>query len=159
MGWSAGGTTALIIAANYEQNVNKLVIWSANSYLSSHEKQISQLGRDPETIADKMKELHINVYRKETFNKLWTELCDAYGRYDDICKSDLPNIKCPTFILHSKQDPIVSARHALYLNQNIKNCRIHWFSGPYHNIHYKFAKDFNKLVQDFLLEDQENTKL
>jgi len=84
MGWSAGGTTALIIAANYSQHINKLVVWCANSFLSNYEKTISRLGRDPNMLPDKLKELYTSIYGKETFEKLWTELCDAYGSLDDI---------------------------------------------------------------------------
>lgn len=37
LGWSDGGITGLIMAANYQDSVHKLVVWGSNSYISSEE--------------------------------------------------------------------------------------------------------------------------
>ena len=34
MGWSDGGITALILAGTYTDDVNKLIVWGANSYVT-----------------------------------------------------------------------------------------------------------------------------
>lgn len=40
LGWSDGGITGLIMAANYQDSVHKLVIWGSNSYILPEEMEI-----------------------------------------------------------------------------------------------------------------------
>lgn len=40
LGWSDGGITAMIVAAKYPEQVDKLVIWGANSYVTEEEAKI-----------------------------------------------------------------------------------------------------------------------
>ena len=37
LGWSDGGITAMIAAAKYPEQIDKLVIWGANSYIIDQE--------------------------------------------------------------------------------------------------------------------------
>lgn len=40
VGWSDGGITSLILAAEYPENVEKMVITGANAYIAPEEIQI-----------------------------------------------------------------------------------------------------------------------
>lgn len=40
LGWSDGGVTAMIIAAEFPELINKLVIWGANAYLTNQDVEI-----------------------------------------------------------------------------------------------------------------------
>jgi valacyclovir hydrolase len=40
LGWSDGGITAMIAAAKYPEQIDKLVIWGANAYIIEQETKI-----------------------------------------------------------------------------------------------------------------------
>ena len=40
LGWSDGGITAMIAAAKYPEQIDKLVIWGANAYITDEEAKI-----------------------------------------------------------------------------------------------------------------------
>jgi valacyclovir hydrolase len=40
LGWSDGGITAMIAAAKYPEQIDKLVIWGANAYIVDQEAKI-----------------------------------------------------------------------------------------------------------------------
>ena len=82
---------------------------------------------------------------------------DGFGRFltendGDICKSALPGIKCPTLIVHGQKDPLVPHFHPEYLNEHIANSRLHVMPEGRHNLHLRYADEFNKLVAEFLNE-------
>ncbi|XP_032654285.1 serine hydrolase BPHL isoform X2 [Chelonoidis abingdonii] len=68
----------------------------------------------------------------------------------NICQHLLPHIKCPTFIIHGGKDPLVPQFHAEYLHKHIKESRLLLMPEGKHNLHLRFAEEFNRLVEDFL---------
>jgi len=42
LGWSNGGITGLIIAANYPERIHKLIIWGATSYITLAEVEMTK---------------------------------------------------------------------------------------------------------------------
>jgi len=40
LGWSDGGITAMIAAAKYPEQIDKLVLWGANAYIIDQEAKI-----------------------------------------------------------------------------------------------------------------------
>jgi valacyclovir hydrolase len=40
LGWSDGGITSMIAAANYPERIDKLVIWGANAYIIDQEAKM-----------------------------------------------------------------------------------------------------------------------
>lgn len=126
----------------------------------------------------------IQIYGEDYFRKTWFNLVDTMQKLcrkqnGDICKKVLPKIKCPTLIVHGARDTLVFAEHSKYLEQNIANSkygfhsrawygrdssqdvlpafryRLHIFEKGGHNVHLKYADEFNKLVTDFLVEQSE----
>jgi len=152
MGWSDGGITGLILSAAYPQNVNKLVVWGSNSYLSAEDRRRITAIKDLSQWSPRAKEAFIKLYGEQLFERMWPQLIEFYCKYDDICKNDLKNIVCPTFILHGDLDPLVNEEHPQYLVENIKNAKLYRFPKGKHNIHQKYSEEFNKLVEQFLLE-------
>ncbi|XP_068084195.1 valacyclovir hydrolase [Anabrus simplex] len=158
LGWSDGGISSLILAAKYPQHVEKLVVWGSNAYIIEEDFKIYESVRDLNKWSDRMKAAMIAVYGEEYFTSTWEKWCDAVcGIYKeqqsgDICKWLLPFIQCPTLILHGKKDPLVAPQHHLYLHNNIKGARLHVFDEGKHNIHLRYADEFNKIVENFLNE-------
>ncbi|XP_041968722.1 valacyclovir hydrolase [Aricia agestis] len=157
LGWSDGGIVGLILAAKYPNAINKLVVWGANSFILPHELEIYKNIRDVSKWSKKMREPMVELYGEEYFPKLWSNWIDGviavYNKNDgNICAEMLKNIKCPTFILHGEKDPMVDNVHVSHLHTHIEGARIHLYPDGKHNIHIKYAQDFNKRVQDFLLQ-------
>ncbi|XP_049820515.1 valacyclovir hydrolase-like [Aethina tumida] len=157
LGWSDGGISSMILSAKYSEIVDKLVIWGSKSYILPEEIKSYEKLRDLSKWSDKMKAPLIKLYTEEGLKELWSGWYNAvkeiYQKGGDICKSDLTNIKCPTFILHGDKDPMLAPEHPNYLLNNIKKSKIHRFPEGKHNIHLRYADEFNKIISDFLLQD------
>ena len=97
------------------------------------------------------------IYGKEYFPVLWNEWVDANlaiweQKGGDICNEELGSIKCPTLIIHGDKDAMVSTEHAEHLHKGISDSRLHRFPEGKHNLHFKYKEEFNRMVEDFLLE-------
>ncbi|XP_021400457.2 serine hydrolase BPHL isoform X2 [Lonchura striata] len=132
LGWSDGGITALIAAAKYPNLIHKLVVWGANASVTQEDVRIYGGIRDVSKWSEKVRK----------------PLEELYGR--NICQQLLPDIKCPTFIIHGEKDPLVPQAHAEYIHNHIKGSRLLLMPEGKHNLHLRFAKDFNREVENFL---------
>lgn len=148
LGWSDGGITALILAGRHADAVEKLAIWGAGAYLNKDEVQSLQAIRDVAKWSPRMRE------PMERFAQLWGEwvdaACEFYKQRDgDFCRSEVEQVKAPVFILHGKKDPMIAPEHVPWLKQRLPNALYHEFPDGKHNIHLRYADEFNKLVADF----------
>jgi valacyclovir hydrolase len=155
LGWSDGGISSMIISAKYPDAVDKLVIWGANAYILPEEIKSYEALRDISKWSDKMKAPLIKLYTEEGLQKMWSNWCDAVNEmYEknngNVCKEVLDKIKCPTLILHGDQDPMVASVHPSHLVSSISGSKLHRFPEGKHNIHLRFAKEFNDVVSEFL---------
>lgn len=128
LGWSAGGTSGLIMASRYAEQVEKLVIWGAGAYMSSDEVKYYQTTKDVRKWPIKLRERMEQIYGADKFPRLWSELVDSISklyleREGDLCKGELSKIKAPTFILHGKKDIVKPWEHIPYLREHIQNTR------------------------------------
>lgn len=156
LGWSDGGITGLVLAGTKPDVVEKLVIWGANAYITKPEAEIYEGIRDVSKWSARMREPMEKVYGKEGFPQIWSAWVDGmlnlYRKRDgDICKGVLANIRAPTFIVHGAKDPMIVPEHVPYLKEAVKSTElVHVFPDGKHNIHLKYAEEFNKLVSGFL---------
>lgn len=154
LGWSDGGITALILAGRHADAVEKLAIWGAGAYLNADEVKALKAIRDVAKWSPRMREPMERVYGAERFAQLWAEWVDAacafYAQRDgDFCRTEVGQVKAPTFILHGKKDPMIAAEHVPWLKQRLPLTRYHEFPDGKHNIHLRYAAEFNQLVADF----------
>uniref|UniRef100_A0A1A9WY48 AB hydrolase-1 domain-containing protein n=1 Tax=Glossina brevipalpis TaxID=37001 RepID=A0A1A9WY48_9MUSC len=157
LGWSDGGITGLIVAGRYPENVDKLVIWGANAYVNDEDVNILKGIRDVKKWSARMREPLEKLYGAERFAEMWNEWIDAVLNIHekcegDFCMKEVREVRASTFILHGKKDPMLSKEHVPYLRQYLKNAKYHEFPDGKHNIHLRYAKEFNELVAKFLLE-------
>lgn len=68
----------------------------------------------------------------------------------NICRHLLPLVQCPTLIVHGEKDPLVPRFHADYIHEHVRGSRLHLMPEGKHNLHLRFADEFNKLAEDFL---------
>ena len=76
-GWSDGGITALIAAAQSPQNIEKVVVWGSNAYISQWDidniNQVSDVSKWSERMRKPMEEMY-----GDSFPTLWSGWCEAY---------------------------------------------------------------------------------
>ncbi|CAG4970125.1 unnamed protein product [Parnassius apollo] len=156
LGWSDGGVSGMILAAKYPRAINKLVIWGSNSFILPHEVEAYKKIKDIKLWSDRMRQPMIDIYGEENFAKYWANWIDGMAlilqtKNGNICSELLKNISCPTLILYGEKDPMVDNVHVSHLHTNIEGSRIHLYPEGKHNIHIRYAEDFNKRVEEFLL--------
>ncbi|EFN81112.1 Valacyclovir hydrolase [Harpegnathos saltator] len=157
IGWSDGGITSLLLASTYPESIWKMVVTGANAYIHPDEMKLYEKVRSIDTWSEKMRTPMIKAYGEDYFRKTWSDWIDAMHklyekRNGDVCKQVLPKIRCPTLIVYGAKDMMVLPEHSEYLKQNIANSKLHIFEKGAHNLHLRYADEFNKLVTDFLLE-------
>ncbi|CAG2118821.1 unnamed protein product, partial [Medioppia subpectinata] len=153
LGWSDGAKTALQMAIKYQSVINKTVIWGVGCFCKPENIRALYATRNVKVWNPRVRELFESVYGNE-LQTLWGRLVDFYQStmLNWSLKSEIKRIHCPTFILHGDIDPLIDLEHPNYLLSHISDSRLHRFADGSHNIHQEFAKQFNQLVQDFLLE-------
>ncbi|DAA16081.1 TPA: biphenyl hydrolase-like [Bos taurus] len=67
-----------------------------------------------------------------------------------ICRDLLPLVQCPTLIVHGEKDPLVPRFHADFLHRHVRGSRLHLMPEGKHNLHLRFADEFNRLAEGFL---------
>ncbi|XP_076010572.1 LOW QUALITY PROTEIN: valacyclovir hydrolase [Genypterus blacodes] len=157
LGWSDGGITAKIAAAKNPELVSKMVIWGSNAYVSEDDLKLYDAVKDVSMWSERMRKPMEEVYGAELFAKSWTAWVDAIREFaqnpgGNICMECLPLISCPTLIVHGEKDLMVPSFHPHYIHKHIRGSRLHMMPEGKHNLHLRFATEFNKLVEDFLDE-------
>lgn len=156
IGWSDGANAAVILAAKFPEAVKKLVIFGGNAWVEQEDIDAYEATRDVKANWSKrMLDLHVPVYGEE-LQPMWDGFCDAMkgimARGGDINKEEAISLTCPTFVLAGEKDPIVPMYHPTWYSENIRNVKMHVFPAGKHNIHIKYADEFNSLVLKFLAE-------
>jgi valacyclovir hydrolase len=92
---------------------------------------------------------------------MWAGWIAAIERFSkqkggNICQECLPKIKCPTLIIHGEKDPMVPSFHPEYLHKHIAWSTLHLMPEGRHNLHLRYADEFNLVVSKFLKEETKN---
>lgn len=147
----------MILAGKYSKNVEKLAIFGSNAYIIEDELKIYDKIRDVSKWSERMRAPLEKLYGAEYFKTKWESWVDAFKiihkeNNGDLCREFLKHIKAETLILHGEKDPMLAKEHVPYLLQNIKGSKlISWPDGK-HNIHLKYADEFNAKVAEFFLK-------
>ncbi|XP_026367183.1 valacyclovir hydrolase isoform X1 [Ursus americanus] len=157
LGWSDGGITALIAAAKYPSYISKMVIWGANAYVTDEDEAIYQGIRDVSKWSEKTRKPLETLYGYDYFAKTCEKWVDGIKQFKhlpdgNICRHLLLLVQCPTLIVHGEKDPLVPRFHADFIHEHVRGSRLHVMPEGKHNLHLRFANEFNKLAEDFLLE-------
>ncbi|KAF5274178.1 hypothetical protein FQR65_LT17052 [Abscondita terminalis] len=137
-----------------------LAIWGSGSYLVEEDMTACESIRDLNKWSDKMKSPLIKLYGEEEFKRILNEWLDTLNAIfrdgGNICKHLLPAVQCPTLIIHGNQDPMLAKEHPKVFLENIKNVKIHVFPEGKHNVHLRYAEEFNSVVTRFIEDNTQN---
>ena len=159
MGWSDGANIGALLAAAHSHRVTRLVIWGGNSFLTPQEIHAFQSVRSIDSWSPRSVEPMRLIYG-DSLDALWDryvtglENLFTHGGDTDIYRSKLPLIESPTLILHGELDPLVPATHPRIIQQGIAGSELYVFPEGKHNIHVRYAEEFNKTVSSFLNRKQ-----
>ncbi|XP_015669781.1 valacyclovir hydrolase [Protobothrops mucrosquamatus] len=156
LGWSDGGITALIAAGKHPDLIHKMVVWGANVFVTEEDVKIYNAIRDVSKWSEKVRKPLEEMYGHEYLSKMCSAWVDGISQFTqksdgDICQLLLTHIKCPTLIIHGEKDPLVPRFHAEYIHKHIKGSRLHFMPEGKHNLHLRFAEEFKKMVEEFLV--------
>jgi valacyclovir hydrolase len=155
MGWSDGANIATVMAARQPERVRKLVVFGGQSFLTAQEiaalNDIRKISAWSPRAAGAMRQ----VYGAE-LDGLWDAYVDGqealYERGGDLYKPLLSRIACPTLVLHGARDSLVPGLHPEAIHRGIAGSRLHIFPDGKHNIHQRYADQFNAIAYSFLTE-------
>lgn len=152
-GWSDGANIGVLIAAQCSERIQRLVIWGGNSYLTAEEIVAFQAVRSIASWSQRAAAAMRETYG-DSLDALWERyvagLEELYKAGGEIYRSQLFRVKCPTLILHGEKDPLVPPFHPRTIHQGIRGSVLHIFPEGKHNIHAKYAAEFNDLTCAFL---------
>jgi valacyclovir hydrolase len=155
IGWSDGGNVAVIMAAERPERVASLVVFGGQSFLTAEEitafNNIRKISAWSPRAAEAMRAIY-----GEVLDELWDRYVAGqealFNAGGDLYRPLLGKIMCPTFVLHGAKDPLTPGLHAEAIHRAITGSRLHIFSEGKHNIHIRYADEFNHLVHAFLTE-------
>jgi len=125
LGWSDGGITALIAASQAVDQVEKLVVWGSNAYVTGNDVELYEKIRDVDKWSPRMRQPFVDLYGEKYFSDTWNAWVDSFRTIleendGNVCREVLSKINAPTFILHGAKDPLVPMEHPVYLHKHIK---------------------------------------
>ncbi|XP_034934729.1 valacyclovir hydrolase [Chelonus insularis] len=158
IGWSDGGITSLILTAKNPESVDKLVISGTNAYILPQEIKIYEGIRNIDSWSERMRAPLLALYGRDYFQKMLNAWVDTMSniyqtKNGDLCKDSVTQIKCPTLIMHGRKDVMVDPEHPVFLKKNIPNSKLEYFNNGSHNFHLKYHEEFNKMVTDFIINN------
>jgi valacyclovir hydrolase len=157
LGWSDGANSASIMAIRHPERVSKLVVWGGNSFLSVEELLAFQAMRSLSTWSPRAIAPLQAIYG-EQLQELWgryvTGLEGIHATGGDLYRSELQKVICPTLVLHGALDPLVPAMHSDIIHSAIAGSEFYSFPEGKHNIHKRYAEEFNHVVHSFLQRNQ-----
>eukprot|EP01062_Namystynia_karyoxenos_P063083 TRINITY_DN55906_c0_g1_i1.p2 TRINITY_DN55906_c0_g1~~TRINITY_DN55906_c0_g1_i1.p2 ORF type:complete len:292 (+),score=86.21 TRINITY_DN55906_c0_g1_i1:83-958(+) len=154
IGWSDGAISACILAADFPERVGKLVMFGGNAYLTEKDAAAFEKHRDVErNWSQRMKDTHRPTYGDE-LQPMWDAATDAWIRIvrergGDVCMREARALRCPTLVVHGAKDPICLAEHPKWFCDNIPGAEYLEFAEGKHNLHIRFAAEFNAAVRSF----------
>jgi valacyclovir hydrolase len=153
IGWSDGANIGTIMAATRPERVSRLVVFGGQSFLTAEEITAFNDIRKISAWSPRAAEAMRAVYGDE-LDELWDRYVDGqealFAAGGDLYAGLLAKVRCPTLVLHGAKDPLVPGLHPEAIHRGIAGSRLHTFPEGKHNIHIRYADEFNALALAFL---------
>ncbi len=167
MGVSQGGMVAQLLAANYPDFVEKLILVVTAPYANGTVKNVvsrwiemAKVGTHTELMLDTAEKVYTTEFNEKNkrflpllarFTKPYSYdrfLKNAYAILNFDARQDLAKIKCPTYIMAGNCDNTVGNEAPYELKEGITNSNILIFEGLGHGL-FEEDKSFYDKVLDF----------
>ena len=174
VGNSFGGAIALRLAARHPDKVAKLVlmgsmgidfpiteglerVWGYEPSFENMRGVLDVFAYDRALVPDELAEVRYRASTQPGFQESYSAMfpaprqrwVDAMRTPDDDIRA-LPN---QTLIVHGREDQVIPVDNSLRLMQLVENADLHVFSHCGHWVQIERSADFNRLVGDFLADD------
>lgn len=155
VGWSMGGQIALLFAAQYPKKVVSLTLLSTAAIFSRDEKNKESFQALCETDFPRAIKYFHKLMGKLSLDQslqlkhhFLNDKVSALRYLHDLHAQDLTaearSIKCPTTIVHSKDDQIIPVQEAYYLKECLPQARLEILAG---NQHFPLFASYDKMHQ------------
>ncbi|KAF0775436.1 hypothetical protein AaE_000865 [Aphanomyces astaci] len=164
LGFSDGANSGVILAAEYPQHMERLVLMGGNAFLTDEDLALYAACADVATWSDERREEMIAVHGGVgPFQAKWTEWIATMARLlddknGDLCTAFLPDVKCKTLVLHGEQDSLVPAFQGEYLSERILHSKLIMLPDADHAFHMEdqWSAHTNQLIRTFLNEPDDS---
>ncbi len=133
VGHSFGGKCAVAVTARNPKTIHKLILSSAN------------IGYDI-----KPQIIHKILYFLLPYGQTKTLKTTFQRTHGNDLSTKLANIKCPSLLLYSQHDPIVTSKNTNLAQTYIKSSKTVIFGGFSHNIYARKPKQFIAEIKNFI---------
>jgi len=148
MGFSDGGNTALLLAANRPDRISRVLVSGANATTAglSNESNSSSAAFTPENVEKNSSEW-LKWYRSlspqpEQWKKFVDDSRKMWLHPIAVHEGSLKKIKRPVLLVRGERD-IITPAHGEYLHQTIKGSKLEVISG---SSHYTFAQKPERMI-------------
>ena len=147
IGFSDGGIISLMIAINRADLVKSISLIGANYH---HDSGMPPIKAWTPTESDIEKYAHFSPDAPETLVKKIKKMVKIWATEPKMTMKDLRKIKCPALVI-AGDDDMASLEHTNDIYQSIENSRLAVIPGASHSIHKDQPELLNKVIRDFLL--------
>ena len=170
-GASQGGMIAMYLAADYPEEVNKLILGST---LAKPNDTFNRVVDEWIRLVEEKNETGLlesfadNVYSKATLDTYRETLISSnrgitdeeYRRFEILagacktfdCYDELSEIKCPVYVIGSEGDRVVTAEGSRQIAQAL-GCKLYLYDESYGHGVYDEAADYRQRCMEFLSEE------
>ncbi|KDO28970.1 hypothetical protein SPRG_20075 [Saprolegnia parasitica CBS 223.65] len=157
VGWSDGANAGVILAAEYPEHLERLVLMGGNAFITDEDidmyAAVADVASWGATHRTKLADVHGSIANLQA---RWTEWIQTMTRINenggDICTSYLPDVKCKTLVLQGELDALVPDFQGEYMSERILHSRLQVLPGAKHNVHLAAPDLVNAIIKSFLLE-------
>ena len=153
-GWSDGGITALVLAADYPETARSLAVWGAEAYIKPEERAGWAQMVNWQAWPDRTRERFIAAQGQLNGTDVLQRMREGYERELDaggnIVADRLNRISCPTLILHGDADEGVPVAHAHEMHAAIRGSELRIFLGGAHALHRDCHDELMRELTAFL---------
>jgi len=165
IGHSFGGSIAIVLAAQYPQRVNRLILVNSAGIRADKSRAHGLRVRLFKALRTSLQMIPVPSWRQKARDSLYAILGSAdykaagamRATFVRVVNEDLsgllPYVQAPTLIIWGEHDRDVPASHGQFMAQKIPNAQLHVLPGAGHYSYLDRLPQFCRLARDFLSQD------
>ncbi|GAB6027794.1 hypothetical protein CHUAL_002026 [Chamberlinius hualienensis] len=156
VGWCGGAIQSMILTYNNQPIVDKLLLLAPSYRFYDKQIKIWEGYEDVNKWSPYLIEDVVAHHGLEFVQQQWSSWLKTFRKIEKVddgylCRKEMENIKCPTLIIHSKNDNWVFVENGRELSKIIKHSKYVEFDEGKHCPHIACTEQFNMVLENFLL--------